>query len=281
MVIICPPGTSPLASSTGLADDAFDANSFFHWFITGRLWRPIIYRPRLPDEYKPARPQRLHLSEEFAAALNVSADPQTVHVSATSSARKAIAQRLAHANPDGQNIVVIHPGPTWPVREWPLPSWISLVDMITAAMPVLVIQIGDDYDYLTRSRRPLHIPGAVRWVNQLSLMETVALLERTAGFIGIDSGPLHIATTLGVPTIGLFGPIDARLRVHPRAHTVVVTGTADCLACHHAASGPVHWRSGCPNDIVCMRSILPETVFGAIRTLLSSPLKKSTRVPST
>jgi ADP-heptose:LPS heptosyltransferase len=269
MVIICPPGTSPLAVSTNLADAASDANSFFHWFITRSVWRPINYRPRLPDEFKPARPQRLHLSEEFAAALNVSSDPQTVHVSATSSARKAVARRLAYANPDGRKIVVIHPGPTWPVREWPLSSWTHLVDMITAALPVIVIQIGDDYDYLTRSQRPLHIAGAVNWVNHLTLMETVALLERTAAFIGIDSGPLHIATVLGVPTTGLFGPIDARLRVHPRARTIVVTGTADCLGCHHAASGPVHWRSGCPNDIVCMRSIVPEKVFCAIRALLT------------
>jgi ADP-heptose:LPS heptosyltransferase len=269
MVIICPPGTSPLAASAKLADAASDANSFFHWFITRNVWRPIKYRPLLPDEYRPARPQRLHLSEEFAAALNVTADPQTVHISATSPARKAVARRLAHANSDGRKIVVIHPGPTWPVREWPLSSWIQLVDMITAVLPVIVIQIGDDYDYLSGTRRPLHIAGAVNWVNQLTLMEMVALLERTAAFIGIDSGPLHIATVLGVPTIGLFGPIDARLRVHPRACTIVITGTADCLGCHHAASGPIHWRSGCPNEILCMRSIVPDRVFSAVRTLIT------------
>jgi lipopolysaccharide heptosyltransferase II len=38
------------------------------------------------------------------------------------------------------------------------------------------------------------------------LRRTAAILEGCALFVGSDSGPMHIAAALGVPTIGIFGP---------------------------------------------------------------------------
>ncbi|MBI4464171.1 MAG: glycosyltransferase family 9 protein, partial [Acidobacteria bacterium] len=36
----------------------------------------------------------------------------------------------------------------------------------------------------------------------------IALLRRASLFIGSDTGPLHLAAALGVPTVALFGPTD-------------------------------------------------------------------------
>jgi ADP-heptose:LPS heptosyltransferase len=95
-------------------------------------------------------------------------------------------------------------------------------------------------------------------------LELVALLELANVYVGIDSGPLHIATTIGVPSIGLFGPTLAPLFLHPRASTKVITGSSKCIGCHHSSIGPIHWRTGCPNNIVCMEEITTEQVFCAV-----------------
>lgn len=41
-------------------------------------------------------------------------------------------------------------------------------------------------------------------------MEMVALLRRARLVVGGDTGPIHIAAALGVPTLGLYGPTCAR-----------------------------------------------------------------------
>jgi lipopolysaccharide heptosyltransferase I len=55
-----------------------------------------------------------------------------------------------------------------------------------------------------------------------SILEMVALLRRAALVVGGDTGPIHIAAALGVPTVGLYGPTDARRNgpYGPRVATV-------------------------------------------------------------
>lgn len=278
MVIISPPGTRELAASTALADAASDAHSFFQWFVTRWVWRAVHYGPLLPDEYHPPRARRRHLADEFASALCVSADQESVHVTPKPAERKFIARRLRSVNRDEHQIIVIHPGPTWLVREWPLNLWIDLTERMTAELPAIIIQIGGDYSYSKRTFRPAHVKHAIDWTNQLTLMQTVALLERAAAFVGIDSGPLHIATVLGVPAVALFGPTDGRLTVPPRANVQIITGAPTCLGCHHHASGPVHWRTGCPNNITCMQTISPANVLTALRKALISTRARGRRI---
>ncbi len=44
-----------------------------------------------------------------------------------------------------------------------------------------------------------------------SLVSLPALLKRAAWVISNDSGPMHLAAALGVPTLGIFGPTDPRV----------------------------------------------------------------------
>jgi ADP-heptose:LPS heptosyltransferase len=38
-----------------------------------------------------------------------------------------------------------------------------------------------------------------------------ALIKRASWVVSNDSGPMHLAAALGVPTLGIFGPTDPRL----------------------------------------------------------------------
>jgi ADP-heptose:LPS heptosyltransferase len=44
-----------------------------------------------------------------------------------------------------------------------------------------------------------------------SLMALPALIKRAGWVISNDSGPMHLAAAMGVPTLGIFGPTDPRL----------------------------------------------------------------------
>jgi ADP-heptose:LPS heptosyltransferase len=180
-------------------------------------------------------------------------------------------RRLQAINPEGRPIVVLHLTPAWPVREWPVERWAELASKVTATTPAIVIQIGTDFEAYKRLFKARRLPNAIDWINELSLLDLVALLEEAKVFVGIDSGPLHIATAIGLRSVALFGPTDARLRIHPRAETTVVTAKMECIGCHHAVTGPLHWETGCPNDIACMRAISSDFVAAAVQSALTAP----------
>jgi ADP-heptose:LPS heptosyltransferase len=267
-VVISPPGCSELAASSGLSDAVADRGSFFHGVIKWLGARGFFYHPLLPDEYDPPRPQRLHLADEFARALGVSTDVSGIAFRARGRARRFVEVRLRELNAQQRPIVVLHPGPTWPVREWPRQQWCELAKRISETTSAIMIKIGTDVDSLGQVRPLGPIPNAVDWTNHLDISETAALLELTSVFVGIDSGPLHIAGVLGVPVVGLFGPVSGHLRLHPRARATLVSGSVDCLGCHHTPTGPLHWKTGCPHDINCMREITVKDVFNAVTSYL-------------
>jgi ADP-heptose:LPS heptosyltransferase len=180
-----------------------------------------------------------------------------------------MAQRLREINPNQRPVIVFHPGPTWQVREWPSPQWSELAELVSARTSAIMIKIGTDVDSMRRVRPLSPTPNVVDWTNKLDVIEIVALIEQASTFVGIDSGPLHVAGVLGVPSVALFGPISGQLRVHPRAQAIIVTSSVSCLGCHHRPEGPLHWRTGCPNDIACMRGIAPDEVFNRLMECLA------------
>ena len=48
--------------------------------------------------------------------------------------------------------------------------------------------------------------GAASVAGQLSLQETGAVIKRSAALISGDTGVMHMATGVGTPVVGLFGP---------------------------------------------------------------------------
>jgi ADP-heptose:LPS heptosyltransferase len=269
LVLICPPGCSPLAASSRLCDVASDADSIFHRFVKSECPPSRYYYPRLPDECTPPRPRRLHLAEEFASILQVRVDSSVSFTVPRNTVRR-VAQGLIKINPLQLPLIVMHAGPAWPVREWPIGRWAELSREIGSRTSAVIIQIGTDLEAGRQLMRPLRIPQTVNWVNKLDLVELVALLELANLYVGIDSGPLHIATTIGIPSIGLFGPTLASLFLHPRASTKVIAGSSTCIGCHHSLTGPIHWRTGCPHNIACMEEITTEKVLHAVLKCLDS-----------
>jgi len=98
----------------------------------------------------------------------------------------------------------------------------------------------------------------------LRLAQAAALLARSDLYLGNDSGISHLAAALGVRTLALFGPSDAR-QWAPRGEKVNVLRRAiDCSPCteptmkdcrHRACLTELH-----PQEIIAMLVNLPEVV---------------------
>lgn len=170
---------------------------------------------------------------------------------------------LLNANETRQGpLIVIHAGPSWPVREWPHESWAGLVHELGQRGFTNVVQLGASRHLALGAAESVAIPGTISLVDKLTLEESAALISLGNLFIGIDSGLLHIAAAVGTPAIGLWGPTSPQLRFSRENRRLFVISNVDCQGCHHRVPR-LHWVTGCPFDIKCMKTIGVEEVLKA------------------
>jgi lipopolysaccharide heptosyltransferase I len=97
-------------------------------------------------------------------------------------------------------------------------------------------------------------------VGRTSLVETAGLIAAADLFVGCDTGPLHLAVALGLPTVSLFGAADPE-RTGPWGQMQgVVRNPTPCSPCRkrhcHVAGHP------------CMRGLAARAVLERIRDRL-------------
>jgi len=151
-------------------------------------------------------------------------------------------------------VTMIHPGPSWPVREWPRDSWNALVLELQRRGFPNIIQVGIGKHLDAGMAAPFYFSGVISMVDKLTLEESIALISLCDLLIGIDSGLLHIAAALRRPAIGIFGPTTPHFRFSANSSCSFVVSNVDCQGCHHRLPC-LHWITGCPHDIRCMKTI--------------------------
>lgn len=173
-----------------------------------------------------------------------------------------------------QAVIVIHPGPSWAVREWPAAAWLSLVKQLRQSGYEKIFQLGTKVNPSLPGVFAPEIPGTISLVDKLSLEETIAIISLADLFVGIDSGLLHIAASVHTPSVGLWGPTAPLLRFSARNARFFLSGNVECIACHHRQPR-LHWITSCPYEIRCMKAISAEDVLATCLKCLASPKKSS------
>lgn len=97
-------------------------------------------------------------------------------------------------------LVGLHPGAGLVEKRWPLERFREVAAATAARPGVRVLAFADPSGY---GAELFAVPGIVQ--AQVGLREMMALIERCGVLICNDSGPMHIAGALGVPTVAMFG----------------------------------------------------------------------------
>jgi ADP-heptose:LPS heptosyltransferase len=155
--------------------------------------------------------------------------------------------------------LLIAPGANAANRLWPLPHYVSLVQMIPLEYRIAVVGLPSDIEkmrqVLPKNRRIELLTG--------TLEEAISLIAQSGVLLSMDSGNAHFANALNTPGIALFGKADP-------ASIIPETGTMrpfyekrfPCQPCNRAhCSQP---------QVYCMDSIAPEAVAKALVRLLQN-----------
>lgn len=157
---------------------------------------------------------------------------------------------------------VFHPGVSGfgELKRWPAARWADLARALRdrRSLPVLLTS-GPGEEALAEEVAGLSGGAARRGPATRSLAELGAILARAAVVVGSDTGPVHMAAALGVPTVALFGPKDPAVYAPTGPRTRVVWKQVWCSPCRLRRCG----------DPVCMTEMRPEEVLPAVEEALA------------
>jgi len=97
-------------------------------------------------------------------------------------------------------LVGIHPGASVPAKQWPLSRFHEVALTLAQRKDTQVLAFVDPAGYGASLGEIEGVATA-----QVSLRQLMALIEQCGSLICNDSGPMHIAGALGVPTVAVFG----------------------------------------------------------------------------
>ena len=144
-------------------------------------------------------------------------------------------------------------------KRWPAERFAKIGDLAAGKWNAKVIIMGSKKEKeIGTSMTGLMRHKPVDFCGTTSLGEAMGIIRRCNLFVTNDSGLMHIAAALGVPTLAIFGSTD-HVATGPRGvKTRIIKHDIDCSPC---------LKPECPTDFKCMLSIEAEEVWNEMEKL--------------
>jgi heptosyltransferase-2 len=171
-------------------------------------------------------------------------------------ATEALAKKEISAN---ELTIGIHPGAHYPSQRWSAERFGELAKRILEQGMAKVILLGDSVEEglweVVKKSGGENIP----FLSFNKIREFVAILSRCDLLVCNNSGPMHIAAALKVPTVSMIGPTVTPLWLPYGAHNVVINKALSCSPCNSAVC----------KEHQCMTSITVDEVLEAVKAQIS------------
>ena len=158
-------------------------------------------------------------------------------------------------------LVGMAPGATYgPAKKWFPERFASVADRLADGVSAKIILFGssDDNDTAATVQARAKYP-MFDLTGKTGLKEALALMSRCRLFISNDSGLMHVAAALGVPTIAIFGSTNPATTSPPGRNNVIIHTDVACSPC---------LTPDCPTDFQCMDLIGVDDVYEAAVRML-------------
>jgi heptosyltransferase-2 len=161
-------------------------------------------------------------------------------------------------------LLAVHPAASCPSKIWPNERFAEVANTLSRkyGFKILVMAGPKDTALAQKLIQSLRYP-AINLAGRTSVAELASFLRRSTLFISNDSGPVHIASAVGVPVVSIFGraqkglgplrwgPVGLRDKFLHRQ-----VGCIECLA------------HNCQKEFACLKAITVEDVLRAAEEIL-------------
>ncbi len=213
--------------------------------------------------------KKMHRIDKYFSLLQgmgITACYQRPVFSISDSDRLSIKDFISRHHLQEKLIAVLHPGTSMfgKFKRWPPENYAFLADKLIKEMNYAVVFTWSAQEYTLvkdiLSFMQYHDQATIA-CRTASIKQLIALLQHAHLFIGGDTGPTHLASCMGIPTIAIFGPKDPSLYAPYDDNALVVRKDMPCSPCE---------KRTC-DHVTCVSSITPEDVFQAVLELVKLP----------
>jgi heptosyltransferase-3 len=159
----------------------------------------------------------------------------------------------------------LHAAARWPSKYWPMANLVSFIQNVRKQiqLPVLVTAGRDPFEISFTRELIAKAPPDHHEIGTLSVNRLGALLQNAAGFVGVDSMPMHLAAALEKPGLVLFGPTDEKVWGPWHSRLSVLRHDCRCLneGTRTCPTGP---------ESRCLAALSAETVVDALAQALKN-----------
>jgi heptosyltransferase-2 len=144
-------------------------------------------------------------------------------------------------------------------KRWPADRFAIIGDWAVQRWGARVLVMGSQGETdICNAVRASMSRNALNLCGQTALDEAMAIVKRCHLFVTNDSGLMHVAAALGVPTVAIFGSTNPAATGPRGPQTAVVQHHVECAPC---------LKRRCPTDFRCLMSIPPEAVWAEMEKL--------------
>jgi len=164
-----------------------------HWFFTERI---ATHGAHVIE-------QDVELASAVAGDALAAAEPLLpVDPEAESWCRDWLSEKVAPAG--ARQLALIAPGAGWGAKRWPPERYAAVAKGLKDRGMQVLVNAAPGEEALAA---PVTADGAAIPVTA-TLLQLIALTRHIALCVGGDTGPLHLASALGRPVVGIYGPTD-------------------------------------------------------------------------
>jgi heptosyltransferase-2 len=162
-----------------------------------------------------------------------------------------------------KTIIGIAPGATYgPAKKWFPDRFAATADKLSEKFSAQVIIMGGKADGETAQEiQKLASANLINLAGKTNLLEAIYLISQCSLFISNDSGLMHIAGALNIPTVAIFGSTNPTTTSPMGSKSVIVRREVPCSPC---------LKKTCPTDFRCMRMISVEDVLPVAENLIQN-----------
>lgn len=214
--------------------------------------------------------QHKHVTEAFLALSRaLDADTDDRNYASLNVSRKAIDsvdRLLAYKSRDFLITININASKLCQERRWPKENFAQLITMLLATFKdTSFVLVGgkEDISYVESLTalfdKNINKDRVINLAGKLSISELTALLRESTLLISNDSGPLHMAVSLKIPTVSFFGP-ETPQRFGPKdgIHAILYREDIYCSPCLNVYNQKT---APCGEQNLCMRAIRVEEAY--------------------
>jgi heptosyltransferase I len=211
-------------------------------------WLFYTHKVNLPTPEMHAVDRYLAVAQSLGCGIT----PVEFPFHSTTQDLSAVDQLLAPLNTP--NFAVLLPGANWETKRWPAEYFASLARELEKWSLKTVVCGGADVEKAAHLIHP-----TLNLTNKTTLRQLVVLLSRARLVIANDSGPMHIASALGVPLLAIFGPTNP-VRTGPY-------GRLDCVVRHEIDCWPCYGKK-C-SHLSCLNHLTVQNVLAAAKKTMN------------